>query len=289
LNIPFLRDDAAEIGQVQHVAPGVRRLLCGNPGPFTWRGTNTYLIGVGGVAVLDPGPEDAAHTAAILKALSGETVTHILVSHTHRDHSPGARALAEATGAPTLSFGPHMTAGSGGDEDFSPAIRLRDGEAIPGDGWRLTAIHTPGHCANHLAFAMEGNGVLFSADHVMSWSSTVVSPPDGNMRDYMNSLAKLRAREGRDTLYLPGHGPPLPEPMPFLDALAAHRRRREARVVAALREAGRASAVALVGPVYGPMDPKLQGAASRSLLANLIMLEEEGVVRREGEEFLLAG
>jgi glyoxylase-like metal-dependent hydrolase (beta-lactamase superfamily II) len=134
---------------------------------------------------------------------------------------------------------------------------------------------------------MEGNGVLFSADHVMSWSSTVVSPPDGNMRAYMNSLAKLRAREGLDHLYLPGHGPPLAEPMPFLDALATHRRRREARVVAALREVGRASATALVGPVYGPMDPKLQGAASRSLLANLIMLEEEGAVRREGEEWVM--
>ncbi len=287
MNIPFLRDDSAVVGQVQQVAPGVRRLLCGNPGPFTWRGTNTYLIGEAGVAVLDPGPEDAAHLAAILKAVSGATVTHILVSHTHRDHSPGAKALAEATGAPTLGFGPHRTPGSGGDEEFSPAIRLRDGEVIPGDGWRLTALHTPGHCANHLAFAMDGNGVLFSADHVMSWSSTVVSPPDGNMRDYMNSLGKLRAREGRDTLYLPGHGPPLPEPMPFIDALATHRRRREARVVAALREMGRATAAGLVGPVYGPMDPKLTGAAGRSLLANLVMLEEDGVVRREGEEWSL--
>lgn len=289
MNIPYLRDDSAVVGQVQHVAPGVRRLLCGNSGPFTWRGTNTYLIGEGGVAVLDPGPADAAHLAAILKAVSGETVTHILVSHTHRDHSPGAAGLAEATGAPTLGFGPHMTPDSGGDTDFTPAIRLRDGEAIPGDGWRLTALHTPGHCANHLAFAMEGTGVLFSADHVMSWSSTVISPPDGNMRDYMNSLARLRAREGKDTLYLPGHGPPLPEPIPFIDALASHRRRREARVVAALRELGRASAPALVGPVYGPMDPKLGGAAGRSLLANLLMLEEDGVVARDGEEWLLLG
>ena len=293
MNIPFLRDDSAVVGQVQHVAPGVRRLLCGNPGPFTWRGTNTYLIGEGGVAVLDPGPADAAHLAAILRAVSGETVTHILVSHTHRDHSPGAAALAEATGAPTLGFGPHLTHGHGGDEDFTPAIRLRDGEVIPGDGWRLTALHTPGHCANHLAFGMQGpggeDGVLFSADHVMSWSSTVISPPDGNMRDYMNSLAKLRAREGQDRLYLPGHGPPLSEPMAFIDALATHRRRREARVVAALRELGQASAPALVGPVYGPMDPKLTGAAGRSLLANLEMLAEDGVVRREGEVWALVG
>ncbi len=287
MNIPFLRDDNAVHGQLQQVAPGVRRLLCNNPGPFTWRGTNTWIIGEGRVAVLDPGPEDAAHTQAILEALNGEQVSHILVSHTHRDHSPGAAALVAATGAQTYGFGPHMTAGSGGDEAFSPNVRVADGEEIAGDGWRLTALHTPGHCSNHLAFAMAGNGVLFSADHVMSWSSTVVSPPDGSMRDYMNSLAKLRAREGMDSLYLPGHGPPLPEPMPFLDALATHRRRREARVVAALRDVGRATAVALVGPVYGPMDPKLIGAASRSLLANLIMLEEEGVVKREGDEWVM--
>jgi glyoxylase-like metal-dependent hydrolase (beta-lactamase superfamily II) len=287
LNIPFLRDDSAVHGELQQVAPGVRRLLCNNPGPFTWRGTNTWIIGEGRVAVLDPGPEDAAHTRAILEALNGEQVSHILVSHTHRDHSPGAAALVAATGARTYGFGPHMTPGSGGDEAFAPVVRVADGEEIAGDGWRLKAIHTPGHCANHLAFAMAGNGVLFSADHVMSWSSTVVSPPDGSMRDYMNSLAKLRAREGLDSLYLPGHGPPLPDPMPFLDALSAHRRRREARVVAALRDVGRGTAVALVGPVYGPMDPKLIGAASRSLLANLIMLEDEGVVRREGEEWVM--
>lgn len=289
MNIPFLRDDSAVHGQIQQVAPGVRRLLCNNPGPFTWRGTNTWIIGEGRVAVLDPGPEDAAHTQAILEALNGEQISHIVISHTHRDHSPGAAALVAATGARTFGFGPHMTPGSGGDEAFQPLVRVADGEEIAGDGWRLTAIHTPGHCANHLAFAMDGNGVLFSADHVMSWSSSVVSPPDGNMRDYMNSLARLRAREGLDHLYLPGHGPPLPEPMPFLDALATHRRRREARVVAALREAGRATAVGLVGPVYGPMEPKLIGAASRSLLANLIMLEEDGVVRREGEEWVMAG
>jgi len=287
LNIPFLRDDSAIHGQIQHVAPGVRRLLCNNPGPFTWRGTNTWIIGEGEVAVLDPGPEDSAHLEAMLRALDGEVDSHIIISHTHRDHSPGAAGLAAATGAPTYGFGPHMTAGAGGDEAFDPMVRLADGDAVEGKAWRLKAIHPPGHCANHLAFAMEGNGVMFSADHVMSWSSTVVSPPDGNMRAYLNSLAKLRAREGLDHLYLPGHGPPLAEPMPFLDALATHRRRREARVVAALREVGRASAVALVGPVYGPMDPKLQGAASRSLLANLMMLEEDGLVRREGEEWVM--
>lgn len=293
MSVPFLREDALEPGAVERVAPGVRRVLCDNPGPFTWRGTNTWIIGGGGsVAVLDPGPEHPAHLAAILAATRGERITHILVSHTHRDHSPGAAALRAATGAPTFGFGPHLTppeqGGEGGDHVFVPDVRLADGEALEGEDWRLRALHTPGHCGNHLCFALEGTGVLFSADHVMSWSTSVVSPPDGSMRAYMASLARLRAREGEDRLYLPGHGPPLPDPMPFLDALALHRRRREARIVAALREHGPMTAEALVGPVYGPMDPKLVRAAGRSLLAQLIMLEEEGRALREGELWCLA-
>jgi glyoxylase-like metal-dependent hydrolase (beta-lactamase superfamily II) len=278
LNVPFLRDDALPPGEVERIAPQVRRILCDNPSAFTFRGTNTYLIGGGrGVAVLDPGPADAAHLAAILRATSGERITQILVSHTHRDHSPGARALAEATGAVTYGHGPHATpAVESGDHAFQPDIRVADGEAVQGADWRVTALFTPGHCGNHLCFALDGTGILFSADHVMSWSTSVVSPPDGNMRDYMRSLGKLRAREGEDRLYLPGHGPPLPDPMPFLDALSAHRMKREARIVAALRAHGPATLEALVGPVYGPLDPRLIGAAARSMLAQLLMLEEDG-------------
>ena len=287
MTIPFLRDDTQPHGQVQHVAPGVRRVLCRNPSPYTFRGTNSWIIGEGRVAVLDPGPADAEHLDALLAALDGEVVTHILVSHTHRDHSPGVAALKAATGARSYGYGPHVTppdqGGEGGDHAFNPDVRVADGQEIAGDGWRLTALHTPGHCANHLCFAMAGNGVLFSADHVMSWNTTVVSPPDGDMRAYMDSLAKLRAREGQDRIYLPGHGPALHDPMPFLDALATHRRRREALVVSALREAPGATALGLVAPVYGPLDPKLVGAAGRSLLAHLLMLEGEAVVRREGE------
>lgn len=283
MNVPFLRDDALPPGEPERVAPGVRRLLCDNPSAFTFRGTNTYLIGGGqGVAVLDPGPADPAHLASILRATEGERITHILVSHTHSDHSPGARALAEATGAATYAHGPHATPGApGGDHAFRPDIRLADGEAVQGDGWRVTALFTPGHCGNHLCFGLDGTGILFSADHVMSWSTSVVSPPDGNMRDYMASLGRLRAREGQDHLYLPGHGPPLPDPMPFLDALAAHRMKREQRIVAALRVHGPATLEALVGPVYGPLDPRLAGAAARSMLAQLLMLEEDGAARQE--------
>ncbi len=286
MNVPFLRDDALPPGEVEHVAPGVRRVLCDNPSAFTFRGTNTYLIGGGySVAVLDPGPADARHLQAILAATAGERITHILVSHTHRDHSPGAAELRRITGAPTVAHGPHATpkgAGQeGGDHDFAPDVTLADGAALEGGDWRMTALFTPGHCGNHLCFALDGTGILFSADHVMSWSTSVVSPPDGSMRDYMRSLGKLRLREGTDRLYLPGHGPRLPEPMPFLDALAAHRQKREGRIIKALMEHGPAPLEALVGPVYGPLDPRLAGAAARSMLANLLMLEEDGVARCE--------
>lgn len=289
MSIPFLKDDPLPPGEVQQVAPGIRRILCGNPGPFTFRGTNTWLVGGGSsVALIDPGPADEAHLAAILRATEGERITHILVSHTHRDHSPGAAALQAATGAPTHGFGPHVTppdqGGEGGDHAFRPDVTLADGAALQGGDWRLSAIHTPGHCANHLCFALEGTGVLFSADHVMSWSTSVVSPPDGDMAAYMASLARLAARD--DRLFLPGHGPPLPDPAPFVAALAAHRREREAMVADALRRAGRATARELVPPVYGPsLDERLVPAAARSLLAHLIKLEREGAARREGEHW----
>jgi glyoxylase-like metal-dependent hydrolase (beta-lactamase superfamily II) len=287
VSIPFLKQDSLPPGEVEQTAPGIRRILCGNPGPFTFRGTNTWIIGAGSsVAVLDPGPEDAAHRDAILRATAGERISHILVSHTHRDHSPGVAALQAATGAPSHGFGPHMTppdqGGEGGDHGFAPDITLADGAVVEDDGWRLSAIHTPGHCANHLCFALDGTGVLFSADHVMSWSTTVVSPPDGDMAAYMASLARLRARD--DRLFLPGHGPALPEPAAFMAALVAHRLEREAMVLDALRAARRATAQALVPAVYGPaLDARLVPAAARSLLAHLIKLEAEGAAARDGE------
>lgn len=286
MSIPFVRDDPVQPGEVETIAPGLRRIICGNPGPFTYRGTNTYLIGHGlSVAVLDPGPEDAAHRAAILRATAGERITHILISHTHRDHSPGAAALKAETGATSFGFGPHMTppdqGGEGGDHSFAPDVALADGAAVVGLGWRMTALHTPGHCANHLCFALESagtEGVLFSADHVMAWSTSVVSPPDGDMAAYMRSLALLQARS--DRLYLPGHGPRLADPLPFVAALAAHRREREVRVLDALRAAPDAAPQELVPPVYGPeLDPRLVPAAARSLLAHLIKLEAEGAAR----------
>lgn len=291
MSIAFLRKDDLAHGAVEETAPGVRRILCNNPSAFTFRGTNTWIIGRGRVAVLDPGPEDATHLAAILGALKGEEITHILVSHTHRDHSPGARALQAATGAPTWGFGRHMTppdqGGEGGDHGFTPDVQVPDSGVIEGDDWRLLALHTPGHCGNHLCFAMDGPaGNFFSADMVMSWSTSVVSPPDGDMSAYMRSLDRLIARGEVDRLYLCGHGPPLPDPGPYLAALKAHRLEREAKVLEALRAAGAATAVELVPPVYGPLDPRLVGPAGRSLLSHLIKLEQENLaVREDGERW----
>jgi glyoxylase-like metal-dependent hydrolase (beta-lactamase superfamily II) len=284
MSIPFLKQDPLPTGAVQELGgpggPRIRRIRCGNPGPFTFLGTNSYLIGQGAVALLDPGPEDAAHRAALLAALEpGERLSHILVTHTHRDHSPGAAALARETGAITAGFGPHLTppeiGGEGGDHGFDPAIRLADGDVLAGGDWQVTALHTPGHCANHLCFALDGSGILFSGDHVMSWSTSVVSPPDGDMADYMAGLARLAARP--EELFLPGHGAPLPQPAPFAAALLAHRQGREDAVLAALRQAGPVSAEALVPPVYGALDPRLVPAAGRSLLAHLRKLQGAGL------------
>jgi len=294
MSIPFLKHDPLPTDVVEELGrPGgvrLRRLRCGNPGAFTFLGTNTYLIGEGAVAVLDPGPEDVAHHAAILAALTGERISHILVTHTHQDHSPGAAALQASSGAPTLGFGPHRTPPSeelrGGDHAFVPDRRLADGETLEGEGWRLTALHTPGHCATHLCFALEGTGILFSGDHVMSWSTSVVSPPDGDMAAYMAGLARLAAR--RDRLFLPGHGPPLPDPAPFTRALLAHREAREAALRAALRQHGPATVETLVQRLYSPIDERLLPAAARSLLAHLLKLEAEGAARRTGEAWATA-
>jgi glyoxylase-like metal-dependent hydrolase (beta-lactamase superfamily II) len=291
MSLTFLREEQPAPGAVEQLAPGLRRVLCGNPSPFTYRGTNSWILGSGRVAVVDPGPEDAAQLEALLEAVRGERVTHILVTHTHRDHSPGARALAAATGAPILGCGPHRTppaeGGEGGDHAYRPDHEMADGESLEGEDWRIEAIATPGHCANHLCFAVPSHDVLLSGDQVMSWSTSVVSPPDGDMADYMRSLALLADRTER--LFLPGHGPPLPEPARFVAGLAAHRREREARVIEALHAAGEASAEALVPAVYGPaLDPRLVRGAARSLLAHLLKLRDEGVAEESGGLWRLA-
>lgn len=286
MSLTFLRKDDLAHGAVEETAPGVRRILCNNPSAFTFRGTNTWIIGRGRVAVLDPGPEDATHLAAILAALKGEEITHILVSHTHRDHSPGARALQAATGAPSFGFGRHMTppdqGGEGGDHGFTPDVAVPDGGTIEGDDWRLTALHTPGHCGNHLCFAMDGAaGNFFSADMVMSWSTSVVSPPDGDMGLYMRSLERIRARR-YDALF-PAHGPPIRRVDSFLAAYIVHRRHREKQILIALETNGAATVRQLVSRLYADHDKRLHPAACHSVLAHLLDLYRRGVVDVAGD------
>lgn len=277
-------------GQPVSVADGVVRVTVNNPGPFTFHGTNSYIVGRDTVAVIDPGPEDEAHLQALLGAIAGRPVSHILVSHTHRDHSPLSRRLQASTGAVILAEGPHRASrplhegevnpfAESSDSGFSPDRRLADGERIEGDGFTLSAIHTPGHTANHLAFALEGTGIVFSADHVMAWATSIVAPPDGSMGDYMASLEALLARE--DRLYLPGHGGPVGDPPAFMRGLRMHRRMRERAVLERIRSGDR-HIRQMVEAIYRDTDPRLHGAAALSVLAHLEDLVEKGAVTTEG-------
>ena len=277
-------------GRIERPGPLVRRLLAPNPSPFTYTGTQTYIVGDGEVAVIDPGPDIQAHVDALTAALEGERVAAILCTHTHRDHSPAARLVQAATGAPIVGCAPLSLEDSGPradaafDPDYRPDRVLGDGETLAGEGWTLEAVATPGHTSNHLCFALRETGALFSGDHVMGWSTTVVAPPDGDMADYMASLDKLRARD--DSVYFPAHGPAVTDPNTHLDRLIAHRRGREAQILAHL-QAGEGRIPAMVADMYRDVDPRLHPAAGRSVLAHLIDLEARGVVRRDGEERLV--
>lgn len=273
-------------GEAVSVAPTIRRLTAENPGPFTFHGTNTYLVGENALAVIDPGPEDERHLQAILTAAGDAPITHIFVSHTHRDHSPLAERLKAKTGAAVLAEGPHRAArplrlgeinplDASADMDFVPDIALADGAVIEGDGWAIRAVHTPGHAANHVAFALEDTGILFSADHVMAWSTTIVAPPDGAMSDFMASLDKLIGRE--DRLLLPGHGGPVTDPAPFLRGLRTHRKMRERAIVERLKSGDR-TVPEMVAVIYRSTDPRLHGAAGLSVLAHLEDLAGRGIV-----------
>jgi glyoxylase-like metal-dependent hydrolase (beta-lactamase superfamily II) len=289
--IPFVPPPRFEYGRVDQVSPLIRRVIAENPGPFTFTGTGTYIVGRAGpgaeVAVIDPGPLDDAHLDALLAAVEGQTVSHVLVTHTHRDHAPLARPFAGAVGAPVLAARPpvrtvHASGALDEDEDetFAPDVILTGGEVIPGDGWSLEALATPGHASNHMAFVLIGENALFSGDHVMGWSTTVVAPPDGDMAAYMDSLDTVIAR-GFSTIW-PTHGAPVTEPGPFLDAYRAHRLEREAQVLARLA-AGDRRITEMVPILYAAVDARLWPAASLSVWAHLIALERRGRVRAEPE------
>ncbi|MGO7975622.1 MBL fold metallo-hydrolase [Rhizobium ruizarguesonis] len=283
-------------GQAVPVVAGVERVTVNNPGPFTFFGTNSYIVGSSSVAVIDPGPEDEAHYQALMAALGGRAVTHIVVSHTHRDHSPLSKRLQAATGAVTVGQGPHRPArplregeinpfAESSDLSFVPDITFSDGQTLSGDGWALSAVLTPGHTANHAAFALAGRDILFSGDHVMAWSTSIVAPPDGSMADYMASLDRLIARD--DRLLLPGHGGAVTQPSTFLKALKAHRLRREQAVLARV-EAGDRQIAEMVKVIYRDTDPKLHGAAALSVLAHIEDLLERGEIAADGPPSLAA-
>lgn len=268
--IPFVRDFVPRYGEAERLTSLIRRVLARNPGPFTFAGTGTFLIGNGAsVAVIDPGPDDSDHLTALLKAVAGETITAVLVTHGHADHLPLARPFAEAVGAPVL-----------GHEAVAPDTVLGDGDVVRGDGWTLRTVATPGHAAEHLAFALVEENALFSGDHVMGWSTSVVSPPDGDMDAYMDSLERVIA--GRYDILWPTHGGPVIDPQPFLKALKAHRLDRDRQVLDQLAQ-GPASALDMVPALYAGIDRALWPAAAQSLLAHLIRLDRRGQVTAAGE------
>ena len=277
-----------EYGAVEQVSPLIRRIIAPNPSAFTFHGTGSYIVGRDRVAVIDPGPALGDHIDALLGALDGEEISHILVTHTHMDHSPAARPLQAAKGGVVLAYGRHgsgkIDAGykveEGADMQFAPDAELRHGDVIDGAGWSLESVHTPGHTSNHLCYQLREEKALFSGDHVMGWSTSIISPPDGDMSDYMASLRLLLDRD--DAVYWPTHGPAIPDPKPFVRSYIAHREHREQQILACLR-AGIDRIGAMVAEMYTDIPSAMHGAAARSVFAALIHLERTGWVVSDGE------
>ncbi len=288
VRIPFRRDLDFSYGQMVQVAPGVRRIVARNPSPFTLYGTGTYVLGRGNVAVIDPGPADVDHIGALVGALSSETITHMLVTHTHMDHSPGCRLLKEHTDAPAYAFGPHgagklergVPVEEGGDMAFQPDCRVRHGELIHGDGWSVECVYTPGHTSNHMCYQLQGQETLFTGDHVMGWSTSIISPPDGDMAAYMASLELLLERN--DRVYWPTHGPCIDEPKALVEAFIAHRRERERQIVDCIGD-GVCRIEEMVPRMYADLPEFMHPAAARSVLAAVVHLVGRGVLSVDGE------
>lgn len=284
--IAFVRDMDFEFGEPQQVSPLIRRVVANNPGPFTFRGTGVYIVGRGEVAVVDPGPDDETHVEALKRAIAGERVTHIFVTHRHLDHSPAARPLATATGAKIYASGiapkfsmDDFVAEAGDDLGFRPDVVIKDGEIFSGPGWTLEGVFTPGHTSDHMCLALREENALFCGDHIMGWSTTVVSPPDGDMDAYLASLDKVQAR-GFSTLW-PTHGPPVAEVRAFIQSYIDHRLDREAQIIAQLRD-GKTRIMDMVPVMYADVDQRLYPAAAHSVLAHLIRLINLGRVTSDG-------
>lgn len=281
--IPFKKEMSFEYGMAQKVAPGVRRIVAENPSPFTHFGTNTYVVGTGEVAVIDPGPRIEQHVENIKKELKGETITQIIVTHTHIDHSPASTWLKELTNAPIVGAYPKPQ--SSGDpveaaqKDFKPDLELTEDISLSGPGWALEPVYTPGHMSNHYCFALTEKNILFSGDHVMGWNTTIVSPPDGNMRDYLSSLRVCLNRN--EATYLPGHGPEIRNTKPFVRAYLNHRLMREKEVSKCLAK-GISTIPEMVRSMYTHLPDGMHGAAARSVLAHMEHMVETGRVKCEG-------
>jgi glyoxylase-like metal-dependent hydrolase (beta-lactamase superfamily II) len=278
---------SSDTGVAMRLSPLVRRVLAPNPSPFTYQGTQSYLIGESDLAVIDPGPDDERHLEALMQSIDGRPVVAIVCTHTHRDHSPATRPLARLTGAPIIGCAPLALNDDGPradasfDFDYTPDRVLTDGETIGGTGWTLTAVATPGHTSNHLCFALEEERALFTGDHVMGWSTSVVSPPDGDMTDYLVSLERLVGR--KDAIYYPAHGEPIKEPQRFARGMLGHRKMREGQILRFLDRQGVSTIPEMVAVMYVGLDPRLHGAAGRSVLAHLIDLDGRGLVERATE------
>ena len=283
MTIPFRYEKGVEYGSVRWMSPMIRRVVAANPSAFTYHGTGTYIIGIGSVAVVDPGPDLSDHVDAILAATRGERITHILVTHTHIDHSPATRALKARLEVPSFGYGPHgvgrfesnAQVEEGADRDFVPDVTVRDGDVVKGEGWSVECVHTPGHTSNHICYRLREEGALFSGDHVMGWSTTIVSPPDGDMGDYMRSLERLLARD--DIRYWPTHGPGIPDPRAFVRACIAHRRERFDQIMGCLCE-GTDRVAEMVPLIYRDLPRSMHPAAARQVFAALLYLIEEGRV-----------
>ena len=298
--IPYVRDIEFEYGACDQVSPLIRRVVANNPGPFTFKGTGTYIVGRGEVAVIDPGPDDPAHLAAILAAVEGERITHILITHHHSDHSPLAGPLKAATGATIYGCAVagheaedtgEVKMEAGHDLDFRPDVSLCGGGEVSGPGWTIEAIPTPGHTSNHICYALGEENCLFSGDHIMGWSTTVITPPDGDMTDYLQSLQRIRDRNFQ-TLW-PTHGPPIRKVDAFIAAYAEHRQERVDQILGALK-AGPGRIRDLVPRLYADVDARLHPAAARSMLAAMIHLVRQGKLTTDGvagpdSEYRLAG
>ena len=286
--IPFKRELDFEYGEVEEVAPGIRRVVANNPSPFTLYGTGTYILGTGNVAVIDPGPADPAHIQALVDGLPDETISHVLVTHTHMDHSPGCALLKEHCDAPTYAFGPHgagkleegVPVEEGGDMDFRPDELVRHGEVIEGGDWSVECVYTPGHTSNHMCFQLRESKALFSGDHVMGWSTSIISPPDGDMMAYMVSLELLLERD--DDVYWPTHGPCIDDPKTHVRAFIEHRREREAQILECV---GRGVGLIhdMVPDMYRDTPEFMYPAAARSVLAAIEYLVQRGELKTDGD------